>query len=165
MQDKTKRRRIISFIFACSLMGYLGYNHEYHPEYAITMNDLSFGRYRHGRVFIGHQDFLDSLNDLTENDILVLDARDNIDPSMKIISSHQITDKDIRNEILCIILRYEEMYPSEWERSIESMRVEWFVHNFLYFFQYQPSHTVDVDLNNSDEELYQKKLVKVFFKI
>ena len=72
MQDKTKRRRIISFIFACSLMGYLGYNHEYHPEYAITMNDLSFGRYRKGRVFIGHQDFLDSLKDLTENDILVL---------------------------------------------------------------------------------------------
>ena len=45
------------------------------------------------------------------------------------------------------------------------MRVEWFVHNFLHFFQYQIDRTVDVDLNNDDEEKYQNDLIKILFKI
>ena len=83
---------------------------------------------------------------------------------MKILSSYKINDSNIRNEILEIIAEYEKTYPSSWNRSINSMRVEWFVHNFLYYLNYEKNRTRDVDFNNSEQEIYSKKLIKKLIK-
>ena len=51
------------------------------------------------------------------------------------------------------------MYPSVWERSIESMRNEWEVHNWAYRFDYKKNRTTDVDFNIGDEEKYSSKIL------
>ena len=58
---------------------------------------------------------------------------------------------------------YEQECPSEWQRSIESMRREWQVHNLFYSFSFKTKNTGDVDLNNEDEDIYNRVLVKYFF--
>ena len=50
---------------------------------------------------------------------------------------------------------YEELYPSEWNRTIESMRLEWFVHNASHMFNYKLDHSDDVDLDNDDQLKYE----------
>ena len=85
---------------------------------------------------------------------------------MQIYSSYKISDTNVRNEILNILMEYEKKHPSKWERSLNSMKVEWFVHNLLHLFNYRLDHTTDVDFNNADEEIYNvknnvKRLIKI----
>ena len=84
---------------------------------------------------------------------------------MKIITSYTITDKNIRNEILEVLCRYEELHPSPWDRSIESMRLEWLAHNISYLFHNQRHRTADVDLDNNDEKYYKKSIFNKILKI
>ena len=84
---------------------------------------------------------------------------------MVICNSCNIRDKDIRNEILEVLCCYEEMYPSRWDRTIESMRLEWFYHNVSYYLNYKVSHSSEVDLNNGDEERYDNKVLSRILRI
>lgn len=84
---------------------------------------------------------------------------------MVICNSYCIKDKDTRNEILEVLCCYEEMYPSNWDRSIESMRVEWFCHNTAYNFNYRVDDSFEVDLNNKDEDKYSNKVLRRLFRI
>jgi len=122
-----------------------------------VIDDDCYARYSKGKVYIGSKKYLKSIiNQVTINDILVIDQRNNDeDPNMKIISSYRITDSNIRNEIIKILLRYEKEYPSKWKRSFVTMKREWFVHNFLYYARYQRHRTKDVDFNNDDESIYR----------
>ena len=63
-----------------------------------------------------------------------------------------------------IILIYDSLYPSDWKRSIESMRVEWTVHNLLYDIGYERARTRDVDLDNLEEEKYNNKILRRIIK-
>ena len=94
-----------------------------------------------------------------------MDERDDDDPNFKIYNSCRITNKDERNEILEILCQYEKDYPSNWNRTIESLRLEWFAHNFFYFFDYQTHRTTDVDLNNGDEKIYDNSLLRRILKL
>ena len=84
---------------------------------------------------------------------------------MKIYSSYRIDDRDLRNEILEVLCRYEECYPSPWDRTIESMRLEWLMHNYSYFFNHETNRTEDVDLNNKEEEYYDNPILRRMFKV
>ena len=166
-ENKKKwRRRMLIAGMTLSLLAYGGYEHVYVPQYEI-MDESSqeFACYSQGRIFIGNRRFLTSIKDIQKGDILVLDQRHSDDPNMKIISSYEINDKDIRNEILEVLCRYEEKYPSEWDRTIESMRLEWLMHNLSYDFCNQQGRTKDVDLNNQDEDYYRNDLLNLIFKI
>ena len=77
----------------------------------------------------------------------------------KIVSSYKITDKDEMIEILNIIKEYCQNKESNWNRSITSMQNEWLVHNICSNMHIKRSSTDDVDLNNSDENLYNSKIV------
>ena len=94
-----------------------------------------------------------------ENDVVVVDQCDLKDPNMKIVSSYKITDKDEMKEILNVIKDYCKKKGSNWDRSIYSMENEWIVHNICSNLSIKRVSTVDVDLNNSDEKLYNSKIV------
>ena len=158
-----KKKRILPGILALWLLGNISYDHKVENKYEIVMQEEHFANYSNGRVFIGSKEYIDNLTDISANDVLIVDGRNSDDPYMKILSSYKINDSNIRNEILEIINEYEKMHPSSWNRSINSMRVEWFVHNFLYYLNYEKNRTMDVDFN-SEQEIYSKKLIKKLIK-
>ncbi len=125
----------------------------------ITKNKIE---YNDGIIYIGDRKYLNSIKELNDNDVLVLDLRKASDPNLKIINSYQYLNPEVREEIIEGLLLYEEMYPSKWNRTKNSLIREWAAHNYMYFFGYEHSHTTDVDLNNVDEETYQiKKQLKI----
>ena len=113
-------------------MGNLSYDHKVIPNYEIVDKKNYYANYSNGRVYIGKRKYIEKLKDVNDNDILILDRRDEDDPNMQILSSYRIIDANIQNEILEIINEYEKEYPSSWNRSTNSMQVEWFIHNVLY---------------------------------
>ena len=113
-----------------------------------------------GRVFIGSQEELDKLEDVTEKDILVLDDRKAKDPDMKIYDSGKVQLVSDMDEILQILLDYEKDHPTGWKRTLESMRNEWLYHNLSFYLNYKTNRTKDVDLNNADEETYKHLTIK-----
>lgn len=96
---------------------------------------------------------------------MVIDERDKEDSNMIICDSCRIKDKDTRNDILEVLCIYEEMNPSDWDRSIESMRFEWFCHNAAYYVNYKVDDSSEVDLNNKDEDKYNNKVLRRIFRI
>ena len=163
-QLKVKNLVIASTISLLSIC-WFSYEHKYHPKFEI-INDESqaYGKYRNGLVYIGDQEYLDSLSNINDNDVLVLDERVN-DFDIKIYDSYLIKDKEERNDILNIISIYENSDPSIWDRSIESMRLEWFVHNFFYTFNYEVDRTKDVDFHNDEEDTYKSYILKQLLKL
>ena len=119
--------------------------------------------YSEGIVYIGDKFFLNKIKSIISNeDVLVEDLRylsDN--PDMKIIDSYNIRDLNIQKEILNILCEYEKCYPSKWERSLDSMENEWFIHNLCYDVGVLKGNSKDVDLDNKDEGIYSFELKKV----
>jgi len=120
-----------------------------------------YGTYKRGNVYI-----CKSLKDVdkvyevcSENDVVVVDQSEFKDPNMKIVSSYKITDKEEMKEILNVIKDYCKNKDGNWDRSIYSMENEWIVHNICSNLSIKKDHTDDVDLNNSDEKLYNSKIV------
>ena len=111
--------------------------------------------YNSGTIYIGDKKYLDSIESLGENDILVLDERKAKDPNIKIYDSYKIMNADIREEIIEALLLYEEVYPTDWARTKNSLMREWTAHNVTYRVGYEPNRTTDVDLNNYDEMTYR----------
>lgn len=127
-----------------------------------TENDnVRVFNYSQGRVFIGEYYNIKGIAEETEkSDILIIDFRRISDPNMQVLSSYKIKDIDIINEVLEIMLFYEDTDPTEWNRTISSMRNEWELHNYSFFFHYDESRTRDVDLNNADENKYSSKFLR-----
>ena len=165
-QKKLRRKKIVIFLLAALLISpKFAKCHEYIPEFSIIEEGDAYGKYRNGYVFIGNRKFIESIKDMVgDQDILVLDDRDSDDPDMMIYNSYRIQSLDERDDILHILQMYESQYPSEWERSIESMRTEWTVHNLFYNLNMKTTHTTDVDLNNNDEELFGNKVLQFLLK-
>ncbi len=128
--------------------------------YQNGISDEDYLSYSRGKIFIRDSKDIESLNDLDDFDILVVDERNSKDPNMKIVNSYKITNKDDMIDILNVLLKYEEEYPSNWDRSLISMRNEWIYHDLSYYFNYEPDSSRDVDLNNADEYRYQKKIIR-----
>ena len=164
---KKKSKIIITSITtACLLL--ISSNREYHyvPRYSIidfNDEDCFIAEYRYGKVYIVKN--LENINNYDKNDIIIVDQRDGSNPNMRIISSYEIIDKEVRNDIIEIILDYENKYSSNWKRTKESMRLKWFVHNIFYDLNYQRDHTDNVDLDNNDEEKYNIKFLNKILKI
>ena len=117
-----------------------------------------YASYSKGNVYISSE----TPYELTDNpyDVFVLDRRSKNNPNMKVCNSCRILSVEEQQEIIDILLRYEEEYPSRWERSKESLQKEWLVHNLLYSFGIEIERTRDVDFDNEDEEVYKVKKLK-----
>ena len=123
----------------------------------IQDNYLSYSK---GKIYIGEEKYLESLDNLDYFDLLVVDERESSDPNMKIVDSHKIISNIDMIEVLNILKKYEEENPTNWDRSIVSMRNEWIYHNMSYYLSYETGSSKDVDLNNGDEYKYEKKLIR-----
>lgn len=166
MKHKNLKVKRACFVLISSfiLYGYLKYDHVYNPTYVITEDQDYFATYSNGKIYIGDYEYINSIKyKIGKNDIIVYDERNGLDPNMQIVSSYKINDKDIRNEILEVLQIYESLYPSKWDRTIETMRLEWFVHNISHSFNYKTDHSDDVDLDNDDQLKYEN--VKILNKL
>jgi hypothetical protein len=153
--NKNNKRKLLTCGILLSLL--LNHNVEYQdiPNYGINEENHYFKTYSLGKIYIGKYSFLKEIKDeINENDIVVIDQRNSKDPNMKIYNSAYISDEKIINEVLEALLEYETLYPSNWDRSIDSMKIEWAMHNISYYFDYEKKRTRDVDFNNSDEDYY-----------
>lgn len=131
-------------------------------QYEILDNHEAYASYSGGLIYIGkykHHHY-----SLEEGDVFVLDSRWDANPDMKIYNSYKILNSKEREEILSILSEYEKENPSKWDRSLESMELEWTLHNLGYYFNIKRDSSTDVDLDNSDEELYQNKVLQKIFK-
>lgn len=125
-------------------------------------SSCAYARYKDGLIYIGDEEYILGLNPL-EHDILVIDKRDSDNPDMKVISSYQIDDPLIRKNIIEVLQEYEKENPSLWDRTTESMEVEWSMHNIFYQLDYEKDRSSDVDFDNKDEEIYSNKVLKKLF--
>ena len=74
------------------------------------------------------------------NTIIVFDGRycksdcPECNPNMQIYNSYKITNDAQKREILEILVKHDEEYPSRhtWGRTVESMLIEWEMHNDHY---------------------------------
>ena len=166
-KQKDKNKRLFIIIASCAIILFTpklhASTHVYNPN--ITYNQeytkdepIPFATYSNGNVYICNKEIIAKLVQ-EENDIYIIDQRNSSDPNFCICSSHQITSKEQRNEILELLLEYERQYPTNWDRSIESMRNEWAIHNICYDLGIKTTSSVDVDLNNQDEEKYNSKVL------
>ena len=88
-------------------------------------------------------------------EIIEIDERDKEDPNIKIIDSFSITNKRDMTDILLLIKKYDDEHPSKWSRTINSMINEWRMHNICYEKDFYICNSKDVDLNNSDEDVFK----------
>ena len=100
---------------------------------------------------------------ITSNDeIIIIDDRNNYD--IQVVNSYKITDSNMKQEIIDIILEYNKKYPNnKWKRSKNTMYYEWIVHNILYKLYFFRNHTISVDFDNNDE--YKYILISKLFTI
>jgi len=160
--NKARYKLTLAVILSTISISYFNYDHEYTPEYEILdESNIAYGKYSNGLVYIGDDKFLYELKDVKPGDILI----DENEKSMRILASYRIKDKDLRNEIINILKEYEVNNNTKHERSIESMRMEWYVHNLLYNFNIKKERTEDVDFENNEENIYNSKVLSKLLKI
>ena len=128
-------------------------------EYILSKTKVSKGKieYNSGTIYIGNRTYLKTIDNLGVNDVLVLDDRSAEDPNLRVYNSYKIITPNIREEIIENLLYYEELYPTEWDRSKNSLIREWEAHNIMYWLGIKHGSTTDVDFNNKDENKYRVK--------
>lgn len=138
----------------------------YNPDYEINSCyvkgavDVPFASCQSGNIYIIPESQAQEIDNFNkENSIFVIDERTCNDPNLQIYNSATITDENKMYEILTILQEYNELYPSNWNRTISSMLNEWEIHNICSSINYKPIHTDHVDLNNEDEEKYDSKVL------
>lgn len=169
MTKNKRQHRLIVLALLAGLTFFSTRERKYEPDYEIVAEDEfdnPFARYSKGNIYIGSEEYINYIKPyVNEEDILIIDSSSiSDDPNFTIIDSYLIEDKDLINEILEVIIAYAELHPSHWNRSIESMRNEYMIHNIFYNLNYERERTSSVDLNNEDEEKYNSKLLsKILF--
>lgn len=161
MSKRLKRRLALLMAFFITLSAHMA--SEPKTEYEILSNCRPYATYSGGNIYIGKTRG-DCPEDLCEGDVFILDERTGRNPDMKICNSHLVNSAKHRKEILEVLCFYEECYPSEWDRSLDSMRLEWTIHNLSYIIGYDIRSSRDVDLDNADEEYYNNKLLVKLLK-
>ena len=94
MNKKNKKKLLCLTATCLVLIGYTS-KKKYNPNYIIIDNpDGPFASYSDGFVYIGNKEYLLNLTNITENDVLILDDREALDPNLEIYNSYLITDKE-----------------------------------------------------------------------
>ena len=158
--NKEVRRRICAlistyvvimgcYVSSCHKDNKIRYNHNY--EYR---TNAPFAYYKGGNIYICNYAIINKIRDDSTEDIYIIDDRNKEDPNFRICNSYEIIEPSEMNKILNVLLEYEKKYPSDWRRSVASMRREWIAHNICYYFDVEKNRTSEVDLNNEDENKY-----------
>ncbi len=157
--NQDKRRRIYALISAyimligCYFSSWKKQDVVYNESYQYQSSD-PYAYFGNGKVYICDEYTIGQIRDDSTNDFYIVDSRSNRDPDIKICNSYEVLDPIKMYKLLNILLRYESEYPSEWNRSLISMILEWMGHNFGYYSNIEQHRTSEVDLNNADENKY-----------
>ena len=169
--DRKKHLKSVILLYATLGIPITAFSLEHKPnQYAIyEETEGPFGAYQNGNVYIGNHKYINSIKDeIKPGDVLIergyKTSDGDFDPNYKIYSSYLITDINDQEAILNILSAYNSLNPWGFERTIESMKIEWCVHNILYDVGIERDRTKDVDLNNSDEEKYSLESIKRLIK-
>ena len=158
--NKELRRRICAVIssyivlIGCYVSSWHRNEVTYNNSYQYQSED-PYAYFRNGKIYICSAEVIDRIRDDNTQDIYIIDQRDNKDPNMRICNSYEIVDPIDIYKIINILLRYEREYPSEWNRTIISMILEWLGHDASYYCGFETHRTAEVDLNNADEKQYR----------
>lgn len=139
------------------------YDVEYNDNYEIGCDDI-YATCNDKKIYIGDESYIESIRDICSNNIYIIDSRDANEPDMKICSSYSIINNKEKSEILDLLLKYESDYPSDWNRTKESMYNEWIIHNICYFISIKRERTETVDLDNKDENKFNSKVLYKILK-
>ena len=153
MKTKNKRKIIILLSLYLVLLFSPKNKEEKNIEF-LTQGIYQTTTYSKGKVYITTCDNIETLYNEESDDIYVLDQRTLNNPNMEILNSYRITSKSQIEELIKILLKYEELYPSSWNRSYYSLLNEWQIHNICYKYNYDEESTRHVDLDNKDEKKY-----------
>ncbi len=144
--NKNTKKRILAFATAITLL--------------FCVHAFKNKKKQSGNIYIGTKEYLDTLNDINDDGILILDERDGSNPNIKIYNSYKITSPKRMSEVIDVILDYEKKDPSQWNRTKKTLIWEWIAHNILRNLEYQTHRTTDVDFDNKDENTYSLRLIK-----
>lgn len=167
MKPLDKKTKYILIIGMYGMLAFLPHKKEEEVNYPIEYEllgeaDDAYAVIPNGKIYIGNENYINYL-DSNENNILIVDERDE-KKNIKIISSYKIMDRQTQNNVLAVISEYEKNNPSVWDRTTDSMLIEWRVHNVLYHINFKTSSTKDVDFENNEEILYSNNLFRRIFK-
>lgn len=89
----------------------------------------------------------------SHGEIAVYDDRTTANPSFRIYDSYRIRKNSIKREVLSAMIAYNEAYPTEprWQRTMDSLVLEWMEHNFAYRVGFLRKRACNVDLDNHAE--------------
>ena len=132
------------------------YNNEYNNE------SYCYATYNGKNIYIANELIIDSL-DKNNNDIYIIDSRNDSDPNIAINNSYRINNIYDIKRIIKILEQYENDYPSDWNRTYNSMVNEWIIHNIGYQLGINRDSSRTVDLNNKDEDDYNN-IIKLLLK-
>lgn len=135
-------------------------NIEYSKKYEDTINPYAY--YGNRSIYIGSEEDITKIKDRNDDNIYIADNRFQDNSSMSIIDSYKIVDINDINNILNVLIKYEQDYSSDWDRTFYSMKLEWIAHNICYYLNYEKDRTGNVDLDNNDEEKYNNILCVLF---
>lgn len=135
------------------------------PQYKINNNYdkdsiIPYASYSNGDVYISDTTTINELYDDKSSDVFIIDDRAIKNPNIEICYSHSIESLKEKREIILILQEYEKEFPSNWNRTYDSMINEWIIHNICYKFGIKIKSSISVDLDNNDENLYSFKLIK-----
>ncbi len=105
-----------------------------------------------GRLYIVTKDLDQNAQTVGENDFFALDRRTAADPEYIVMNSYLAGTDGVIRALCQRLLEHEELYPTDWERTLESMVSEWKMHNMAYAMGYKTDHSQHVNLNNADED-------------
>ena len=101
-----------------------------------------------------------------ETDLIIIDKTDAVDeqgkpnPNLQALNAHKV-NKQNRDDIIDVMLQYDEDFNTPWDRSKESLKVEWKAHHKYSAFSQSAR---DIDFDNNDEgknkAYFNKKAIK-----
>lgn len=134
-------------------------NYSYELSSAESESFASYGKYN---LYFGSEKDLNCYMDNPCN-ICIVDGRFGKNPNFRICDSFRITNDEDMFNILAVLLEYEKENPSDWNRTIEGLQIEWVAHNMSYEYGLLRDRSGSVDLDSRDAILYEDKLIKLVF--
>lgn len=136
--------------------------YEKNSYYSSELNN-EYACYNGRNIYIVDDEEFDKI-DKNDNDIYLLDYRNVLNSNVQIYNSNLIHDENDMYNILGVLLEYAKEYPNErWNRSIEGMYIEWYIHNIFYDCSILIERSCSVDLDTRDALIFEDNLVKKLF--
>ena len=132
---------------------------EKNSSYSSDLNN-EYAYYKGKNIYIVDEEVFEKMKK-NNNDIYLLDFRNILNSNVQIYNSRLIHDKEDMYNILGVLLEYDKEYPNDrWNRSLDGMYLEWYLHNVFYDHSILKERSRDVDLDTRDIFVFENPIVK-----